>query len=192
MLKTITLRSDHPKLGDILDPGEKLMWSGQPVYGRKLFQALEQERLMHTAFLTAVFLVWAVMPFAPDRPGISPDMPLQIGAIATIAFLGLAGGLAVARQFVMTRLAYFASDKRTIICRRGLNWKFQNQLHVTSFSRSDAAPSLGSSQIQYVALEGVAQPDLWARVSASVAYEHVSDPQALWTSVSSSGNSTFH
>ncbi|SLN63096.1 hypothetical protein TRL7639_03541 [Falsiruegeria litorea R37] len=192
MLKTITLRCDHPELSDILEPGEQLLWSGQPVQGRRFFQAVGHERLLHTAFLTAVLLVWAIMPFAPDRSGVSSDVPFQIGVIVTLTSLAIATGLALARQFVLTRLAYFVSDKRTIICRRGRNWKLQNQLHITSSPRSDAVSPFGSLQIQYAALEGTAQPDLWTRVSASVAYGYVYDPQELWPSVSTSRNSTFH
>lgn len=192
MSQTAVVRSEIPELRNILAPGERLLWSGQPVYGRKLFQAVGQERLMHTAFLAAILVLWAAVPFAPDRPGMPPNTPILICVAATLAFTAISLGLAAARRSLLNRLAYFVSDKRAIICRRGRNWKFESLLHVVSFPRPNGADGpmsliavqdtdnvVPAIQLHQLALEGSKDSDWWARMSAEITYERAQNPQTV-------------
>ncbi|WP_164660659.1 hypothetical protein [Tropicibacter sp. Alg240-R139] len=208
MSKPITLRSDYLELGDILEPGERLLWSGRPAYGRQFFQAVYHERLLHTAFLAAILVMWGLVPFAPERPGVAPNTSILICMSATLAFGAISFGIACTRRLVLSNLVYFVSDKRAILCRKALNWRLQSKLHITASLHQDTSTvlpgfaehmplreirsSLSETQMYNSPPTKGEQPDLWERFSTSIVYEHVPDPQQLLSRTHTSDKTTLY
>jgi len=76
---------DRAEIGDILEPDETLLWTGQPGYGRKLFQILGPERYWHLGLAGGIFALWASVPFIdPDTRPCS--LELKTG-VATKAYM---------------------------------------------------------------------------------------------------------
>ncbi len=101
------------------------------------------------------------------------------------------------RQYVLSNLAYFITDKRAIVIRRGRNWRFATRLYLISFPHSETYPYsvlqnrpypslqigtlLSQDQVQPFGngLSHVGQPFLWGRHTMPVVFESVPNAQEL-------------
>ena len=184
-------------LKDVLDPEERLLWSGQPSYGRNFFQAVGQERVFHIGFLIGAVMMWSSLPFIEPEARIGRNVAVWVYGVSTILFVAASFTLASQRQYVLYNLAYIVTDRRAIICRRGRNWRFVTRLYVISCPHSETYPyklipsrpypslrvgtMLFENQLQPFGL-GLAhpgQPNLWGRINAPVVFEYVPNAQEL-------------
>ncbi len=136
---TVT-NSNRFDLNDILDPNEKLLWSGAPGYGRKLFQAVGDERKIHIFLLIASVVMWATLPFINADAEFGRFEAYWIYGAMTFAFVAFSFSIASQRHYVLFNLAYFVTDRRVIICRRGRNWRFGVRLYIVSCEHSATFP----------------------------------------------------
>lgn len=140
-MQNITIqRLKQPELSDILNPGERLLWTGTPEYGRKLLQAVGYERTFHICVFVGVLFIWLTIPFIDDTGSRTRATAFWTFGGVTIVFLVLSFSLAEHRQFVLRNLAYFVTDKRVIICRRGRNWHFSDGTYVVSVPHAETYP----------------------------------------------------
>ncbi|MFY2823302.1 hypothetical protein [Ruegeria sp. MALMAid1280] len=188
---------DHSDLSEIILPDERLIWSGHPEYGQKFFQPVGAERLLHLCLLLGALAMWSTIPFIEARGNLGRVDAYVTYTVVTIVFLGISFGTAAQRQYVLQNLAYFLSNKRSIICRRGRNWRLGNRIYVISCPHSAAYPYemiesrpypslqigvlLSEDQVQPFGL-GLAhpgQPVLWGRITAPIVFEYIADAKEL-------------
>lgn len=187
----------HPTLENILAPGERLLWSGQPSYGRRFFQAVGAERTFHIGFLIGTIVMWSTLPFIETEPRFGRNEAIWIYSAVSIGFFAVSYALASQRHYVLFNLVYFISDRRAIVCRRGRNWRLSTQLYVISCPHSEFYPYsvissrpypslqvgtlLSENQLQPLGLglSHPGQPVLWGRITAPVVIEYVPNAQEL-------------
>lgn len=204
---TITVYS-QPGLEEILNSNEQILWSGEPTYGRRIFQVLSQERLWHFGFAFGIAAMWSTLPFIRTETGQAPIAAVWVYAITTIAFIFISAFIAIQRQHVLSSLVYIITNKRAIVCRSGKNWFFSNRLYVVSCPHSETYPYEVTSSRPYPSLQigtllsddqlqpfgfGLAhpgQPVLRGRVSAPVMFEYVPNAQELFDMIMSCARQT--
>lgn len=114
---SITVFSE-PDLENILAPGERLLWSGRPCYGRRFIQTVGAERMLHIGLLVGIW-VWSA---------------------ATVLLAVISCNAACQRQYVLYNSAYFVSDRRAFVCRYGRNWRLGARAYLVSCPHSQAYP----------------------------------------------------
>ena len=175
---------------DVLEPGETLLWSGRPEYGRKLFQFTKVERDFAKIAAVGTIAMWVTLVLIPSQAMV-PASWLYL--FVTASFAAALGYLAVGRSSVLSNFLYFVTDKRAIICRRGSNLYFAKRLYVVSCVHDRANPyaavesrPMTSLQVGIVPLSDQlhpfglvlrhpGQPLLTGRVSTPVMFEYVED-----------------
>lgn len=140
MQKVTVTSTNRFDLKDILGPDEKLLWSGEPGYGRKFLQAVGDERKVHVFLLIASVVMWATIPFISTDAEFGRFEAYWIYGAMTFAFVAFSFGIAAQRQYVLFNLAYFVTNERVIVCRRGRNWRFGVRLYVVSCQHSATFP----------------------------------------------------
>lgn len=180
-------------LKQILSPGERLLWSGQPGYGRVLLQAVGHERLVHICLLVGAAVMRATMAVLPfdarfRRSEAFLDLWGNYGRLCSVLFRA---GLATAVRPIKLG-SYFVTDRRVILCRRGRNWRLDIGLYVISCAHPPGFPYvpvpgrphasvqvglvLSQDQVQpWGGLTHPGQPALWGRVSTPVVLEYLPD-----------------
>ncbi len=140
MQKVIITSTNRFDLKDILAPNEKLLWSGEPGYGRKFFQAVGDERKIHVFLLIASVVMWATIPFIDADAEFGRFDACWIYGAMTFAFVVFSFSIASQRHYVLYNLAYFVTDSRVIVCRRGRNWRLGVRLYLVSCEHSATFP----------------------------------------------------
>jgi hypothetical protein len=184
-------------LEDIISPEECLLWSGQPSYGRRFFQAIGDERVIHTGLLIGVAVMWSSLYFIGPEAPFGRKTAVWAFSGFTIMFVAVSFFVASMRHYVLNSLVYLVTDRRAIICRRGRNWRLSTRLYVVSCPHSETYPysvipsrpypslqvgtMLSESQVQpfWLGLSHPGQPVLWGRVTAPVVFEYVPNAQEL-------------
>lgn len=140
-MQDVTIESfDQPGLDDILAHNECLLWAGQPSYGRRFFQPVGDEKIFHFGFLIGALIMWSTLPFIAPDVEFSRATALWVYGAVTIGFAAFSFTIASQRQFVLHNLAYFVTDRRAIVCRRGRNWWLAKRLYVVSCPLSESYP----------------------------------------------------
>lgn len=143
-MQNITVTSlDRPDMDDILDCGERLLWSGEPGYGRLFLQPVGDERKVHIGLLIGAVVMWGTLPLIDPEARFGRNDAVWFYGAFTIAFIGFSFFLASQRQYVLQNLAYLITDRRAVICRRGRNWRFVLRLYVVSCPHSETFPFFG-------------------------------------------------
>lgn len=140
MQTTKTLILDHADLNNILATDERLLWSGAPGYGRRFFEVVGHERLFHIAAVFGILVMWSTLLLIYTDAELGRAEAIWVYGAITLALVGTSLFLAGQRQHVLSTLAYFITDKRAVICRRGWNWRFRTQLYVVSFPHASTYP----------------------------------------------------
>ena len=140
MQSVVVTISETGELESIFEEGERLLWSGAPDYGRKIFESVGDERVTHIAVLVGVFVMWATLPFIDAQAGLGWNAAVWVFAAVTLVFAAFSCFLADQRRYVLRNLAYFVTDRRVVICRRGRNWRFRVQLYIVSCGHSENFP----------------------------------------------------
>jgi len=135
----IETRTDSD-LDKILDSDEHVLWTGQPEYGRRLFQPLGAERIYLISMLVGVVVMWGSLPFIDPKAGLGRGSAVGGFAVCTAAFVMLAFYMAQSRQFVLCNFVYFVTNRRSILCRVGRNWRLAQRLYVISNAHSVTYP----------------------------------------------------
>ncbi|MFA3920211.1 hypothetical protein [Ruegeria hyattellae] len=197
-MQDITIQSfHHAEMGEILDPNEKLLWSGTPGYGRRFLEAVGDERKIHIAALVGVVVMWSTVFFIDAEARFGRNEAIWIYSAATLMFLVGSMFLASERQYVLYNLVYFVTDSRAIICRRGRNWRLGVRLYVVSCPHSTTYPYSLISSHPYPSLQigtllsvnlvqpfglGLSHPGhsfLRDRTTSMVTFDYIPNAQAL-------------
>ncbi|OUS04394.1 hypothetical protein A9Q96_15720 [Rhodobacterales bacterium 52_120_T64] len=187
----------RPDLEDILDSEEQLLWSGQPTYGGRFFQAVGTEKLCHIGFFWGAAIMWCTLPLVYPEARMGRSDAVWVYAITTIVFICISPRMAYQRQYVLSNLVYVVTDKRAIVCRRGKNWRLKFRLYVFSCQHSEAYPysviptrPIPSLQVATLisriqlkplgfGLSHPGQPPLWGRIGEPVVFEFVPNAEEL-------------
>jgi len=208
-MQDITITSlNQPNLDDFLGPEERLLWSGQPCYGRRFFQAVGNERMIHIGFSLGTIVMWSTLPFIETEVRFGRNTAIWVYGALTLAFVAASFSLASQRHYVLYNLAYFITDKRAIVCRRGRNWRLGTRLYVISCPHSETYPYsiipsrpypslqvgtlLSEDQVQPfgLGLSHPGHPHLWGRTTAPIMFDYVPNAQALLEIIQSFGRET--
>lgn len=191
MFKLTTNIFQKPDLEEILASDENLLWSGEPSYGQRFFQAVGDERLFHIGILIGIAVLWSTLPLINSKSAPGRDTAIWVYSGLTFVFVTSSFYLANLRQFVLRRLVYFVTDKRAIVCRRGSNWRLGERLYVVSCPHSERFPyrliqsrPFASVQVGTLLSYDVVQPFglglthpghsiLWGRVNAPVMFDYL-------------------
>ncbi|MFT6459436.1 hypothetical protein [Pseudophaeobacter arcticus] len=197
MQNITVINLDHPDLDDILDRGERLLWSGEPGYGRRFLQPVGDEWKIHIGLFVGALAMWGTLPFIDTEARFGRDAAVWVYGAFTIACIGISFLLACQRQYVLQNLAYLITDRRAVICRRGRNWRFGVRLYVVSCPHSDTFPYSVISNRPYPMLQvgtllsedlvqpfglGLSHPGhpiLWGRVTYPITLDYMPNAQTL-------------
>lgn len=140
-MPNITTETFHDgDLNKILETDERLLWSGAPGYGRRFLEVVGHERTILIAAFVAIPLMWSTLVFIRPDAQLSRTDAIWVYSAVTLGLVTYWLSLAWQRQYVLSALAYLVTDKRAIICRRGLNWRFGVRLYVVSCKHSATYP----------------------------------------------------
>ncbi|SHI33341.1 hypothetical protein SAMN04488012_10149 [Palleronia salina] len=115
-ISTRKLRRDAILWDAILEPDETMVWSGRPDYGRKLHQAIGDERVLHGSIAVGIAVIWAVLPLLPEGGHVGQRAAIGICAVSTLLMLLFALAVAVGRTDHLGRVHYAVTDCRAIVC----------------------------------------------------------------------------
>jgi hypothetical protein len=188
---------DKLDLDDVLDPDERLLWSGRPGYGRSFLQAVGDERTIHIALLVGALVMFSTLFLMNAESRISRAEAAWVCGAVTLAFLACSFVLASQRQYVLYNLSYFVTDKRAIICRRGQNWRLAGRLYIVSCPHSGTYPYALIASRPYPSVQigtllsadlvqpfglGLSHPGhaiLRDRINAEITFDYLPDAQAV-------------
>lgn len=193
---SIEIRTDAD-LEKILALEEYLLWTGRPAYGRGLFQPIGAERTYLVSMLVGALVMWGTIPFIESDVPFGRFQAYWVYGAVSLGFMAVAYAMASNRQYVLWNLIYFVTNKRSIICRRGRNWRFGTRLYIVSNAHSATYPYeivptrpnpslkigtlLDEQELQPFGL-GLAhpgQPVTWGKLHLPVAFEQVPNAAAL-------------
>ena len=135
------------------------------------------------------------------------DLPWIFGA-ATVGFVGVSLYLANQRHYVLSNLFYLLTDRRAIVCRHALNWRFAPRFYVVSCPHSATYPyqvissrpypslrvgamlSVNSVQPFGIGLSHPGHPVMWGRLTAPVVFDYVPDAEELLETILSLAQET--
>ena len=113
--------------------GETCVWCGRPEYGRRFHQVLGDESYLHwgTLIVALTTLLVILLLFLDGRWS-------GLWAASFATFLTATYGLysywiASSRQYVLSTLYYFVTEKRAYVCRSGKNHFLREKIYVASF-----------------------------------------------------------
>jgi hypothetical protein len=186
---------DSADLTKILESDECLLWSGAPGYGRRFLEAVGHERTILIASLVAIPVMWSTLVFISPDAQLSRTDAIWVYSAVTLGLIANWLFLAGQRQYVLSTLAYFVTDKRAIICRRGRSWRFGVRLYVVSCKHSASYPYCLSDTRPFPSLQigtllsvDQVQPFGWGlshpghsilrhRTTSNVTFDYISDAQ---------------
>ncbi|WP_416884022.1 hypothetical protein [Marivita sp.] len=203
-MPNITTETFHNgDLNKILETDERLLWSGAPGYGRRFLEVVGHERTILIAALFAIPVMWSsLVLISPDAQLSRKDATWVYGAV-TLGLFANSLFLAGQRQYVLSTLAYFVTDKRALICRRGWNWRFGVRLYVVSCKHSATYPyslidtrPFPSLQIGTLLSVDQVQPFGWGlshpghsilrhRTTSNVTFDYIPDAQDVFELIQS-------
>ncbi|TRD18358.1 hypothetical protein [Palleronia caenipelagi] len=201
------LHFNHAELDDILEAGERLLWSGVPGYGRKFLEAVGNERKFHIAALAGIVVMWSTLFFIDTEAQFDRTEAIWIYGAATLMFLGVSAFLASERHYVLYNLVYLVTDRRAIIFRRGRNWRLGVRLYVVSCPHSKTYPYSLIESRPYPSLQigtllsvdqvqpfgsGLSHPGhsfLRDRITSIVTFDYLPDAEAVLEMIQSNAHS---
>ena len=203
---SIEIRTDA-EITEILVPGERLLWTGQPEFGRGFFQPIGAERTYLIAMCVGTLVMWGTVPYIAATTASELLNVYVAYGVASLVFALAAFVMASNRQYVLCNVVYFVTNKRAIVFRRGRNWRFGVRLYVVSNPHSATYPYEISATRPYPSLKVGAlhdkqeiqpfglglshpgQPPLWGKLIVPVAFEQVSDAGEVLERIRSSAHS---
>ena len=102
----------------ILEPGEQLLWTGRPDYGRRFFQIVGHERYWHLGHALGIVALWGVLPFLKEDK--VQDAVWFFGMVTLILLLSSVV-TARFRADILGSLFYAVTDRRAVVVRKGRN-----------------------------------------------------------------------
>jgi hypothetical protein len=208
-MQNITITSfNQADLNDLLGIDERLLWSGQPGYGRKFFQTVGSERMAHIGFVVGAVIMWSTLPFIEIQPERGRATAIWVYSAVSMLFVVSSFTLASQRQYVLYNLAYFVTDKRAIVCRLGKNWRLASRLYVVSCPHSETYPYSVIASHPYPSLQvgtllsedlvqpfglGLSHPGhpiMWGRITAPIMLDYVPNAQDLQEMIRSCARET--
>jgi len=144
---------NNPSLEDILADGEKVLWSGAPDFGKKLFELAKTERLLAITCAIGAVAMLISLPFVGAKMDGWTTAAWVYGAVIVVFLIALLG-MAFDRQFVLSNQAYFVTDRRSIVLRLGRNWRFARRVYVVSCPHSKEFPYVVRQNRPYGCLRG--------------------------------------
>lgn len=121
----------------ILEPGEQLLWTGRPDYGRRFFQVVGHERYWHLGHALGIVALWSVLPFLKEEK--AQDAVWFFGMVTLILLL-LSVAIARFRADVLGSLYYAVTDRRAVVLRKGRNVFLRMRSYVASCPHRAAYP----------------------------------------------------
>ncbi len=112
-------RSADVDWSDILAPGERLYWTGRPVYGARTWQLVGHEPVWYAAFGAGIAIMWISVPFIPADGSFGAWEAAWVYGAVTLCFVLYAYYMISTRAYVLGSLDYAVTDRRAIVCRHG-------------------------------------------------------------------------
>ncbi|WP_299418935.1 hypothetical protein [uncultured Shimia sp.] len=137
MSKSSISVQNNPSLEDILADDEKVLWSGAPDFGKKLYEMAQTERVLGIGFAIGSVAMLSSLPFVSTKMGGWTIAAWVYGAVIVVFFFALFA-MAFDRQFVLSNQAYFVTDRRSIVLRLGRNWRLASRIYVVSCPHAKA------------------------------------------------------
>ena len=180
-------------LSNLLKPEETLLWTGQPEHGLRFFQPIGAERIYLASMAAGTVVLWVAVPLIISGGSHNPVAAAAILLFAAMAFVVVAFVNAAQRQFVLSRSVYMVTTHRAIVCRRGRNWRFSDQVFIISNPHSKTYPYvlhatrpypslrigtlIDQSELQPtgLGLSHPGQPASWGHIRVPVAFEQISE-----------------
>lgn len=130
-----------PDLKVILEPGERLLWSGRPAYGRGFFQAVGQEKIVHAGSAVFAVFLWASLPLIqPIGSPLAQTNAIWAYSAVTLMLVLFSFLWASHRRTKLRGLAYFVTDRRCILSHRVKNESLVTRVEVISCPHSATYP----------------------------------------------------
>ncbi|WP_281968166.1 hypothetical protein [Roseovarius nanhaiticus] len=150
-----------PDWDRVLEKGERLLWTGRPEHGRRLWQVVGQEPVWYAGGAIAIAAMWGGVLFIREERA---DMIILFSALTAIVLLA-ALFMVLQRQFVLSHLYYAITDRRAIICRRGRDVLLRDGLYFLFFAHDTdwtypilPGRSLASVRVGTLLSENAVQP----------------------------------
>jgi len=184
-------------LEDVLEPGERLLWSGAPASGQRFFQVVGDERFFHIGLLVGAAVMWSSVFFIEPETRFGLKTAYMVFGVMTFLFVVTSICIVSARQFVLQNLVYFVTDNRALILRCGRNWRLGKRLYLVSCPHSATYPyrvipsrpypslqvgtMFSEDQVQPfgLGLSHPGHPVLWDRVCPPITFDYVPNAQEL-------------
>ena len=119
-----------------LEPGETLLWTGRPAYGRRVFEFIGAEKTWQLGLLLGTVAMWLTWPMIERDGARTADDAIWGYGAATLAFGLVAIYMATARAYVLGTLHYAVTDRRAIVRREGRNHFLANREFLVSCEHS--------------------------------------------------------
>lgn len=130
---------DSPKLEGLLELDERVLWSGAPDYGRKLFELRQNEKIVAICIAVGAVAMLLALPFVPQGGGnLTRAAWVFLTVIAMLVCLWVANALD--RKLLLSNLAYFVTDRMAIIVRAQKGLFRYGDVYVVSCSHSVEFP----------------------------------------------------
>ena len=149
----------------ILLTDERLLWSGRPHYGRRLFEPVGTERTYHICFIVGVAAMWSSVPLIERTGSLTIQDAIWVYGVVSALFLLSTYLIAVLRSGVLDSVHYAVTDQRAIVRRDALNYRLSPRTYVVSFPYEGSFPydivknrPLDCLTIGYLLSEDVVQP----------------------------------
>jgi len=159
-----------------------LLWSGRPDHGRKLHQAIGDERVLHGSIAVGIAVIWAVPYLLPEGGTVGPTAAIWICAVSTLLLILFALAVAVGRTDHLGRAHYAVTDCRAIVCHDVKTLALTRRARLTccalshtftypiSDTRPHASVRVGSEFARHPTLYAGVEPILFEQVAGA---EHV-------------------
>lgn len=116
MFNASVLYLDSPKLEELLELEERVLWSGAPDYGRKLFELRQNEKIVVICIAVGAVAMLLTLPFVPQGHGNSMRAAWAFLIVIAMLVCFLVTN-ALDRKMLLSNLAYFVTDRRAIVVR---------------------------------------------------------------------------
>ncbi len=130
---------DSPELEELLELEERVLWSGAPDYGRKLFELRQNEKIVAICIAVGAVALLLTLPFVPQEQGNSIRAAwIFLIVIAMLVCFLVANALD--RKMLFSNLAYFVTDRRAIVVRAVKGLFHKGDVYVVSCRHSVEFP----------------------------------------------------
>jgi hypothetical protein len=113
----------------VLEPGERLVWTGRPAHGRRFLETVGEERIWHRGFLIGAIAIWLTLPLLD---GWRAREAVWVYGFVTLAFAFSSARIAWVRSRILRSMHYAITDRRAIVCREGRDHDLRLRTYVVS------------------------------------------------------------